>query len=98
MRLNLAAQQSVSQVKFRTVCVHHDVNTHMLLDLKHELGCRVVWEEVTQGGKLRTVFTGDLLQAQLSDAKFQSSEIYVVRGTYLANTGVIGAVAASWKV
>jgi hypothetical protein len=51
----------------------------------------VAWEEVMRGGRLRTVFTGDLLQVRPGDAQKQTSAAYIVRGTYIANTCVIGA-------
>jgi hypothetical protein len=53
--------------------------------------CRVAWEEVVKEKMLRTVFTGDLLQVRPRDAQNQTAAAYIVRGTYISNTCVIGA-------
>jgi hypothetical protein len=94
---SLAAQYTASPLIFRLVCVHHDANAHLLLCLQRELACRVAWEEVACSGKLRTVFTGNLLQTLFPDAKSQISVLFVVRGTYIANTCVIGALSSTVK-
>jgi hypothetical protein len=58
----------------------------------------VAWEKVERVRlRLRTVFTGELLQVRAEDARRQSPEAYIVRGTYIANTSVIGTLHVPWK-
>jgi hypothetical protein len=39
---------------------------------------------------MHTVFTGDLLRVESEGARYKIAT-YIVRGTYIADTGVIGA-------
>jgi hypothetical protein len=61
---------------------------------RNEEGCRVAWVVVVRGGRLPTVFTGDLLQVRPGDAQNQTAA-YIVRGTYISSTAVIGAFSTS---
>jgi hypothetical protein len=47
--------------------------------------------------KLRTVFTGDLLKVQPGNAQKEPTTAYILMGTYVANTLVIGALPISGK-